>query len=67
MNEDIGVLGTGKSDPYATITVGAKTVTTKRINNTLNPAWNHVEEFPIEVRSGRSLQFQCILKHFLAS
>ena len=49
MKKDVGLMGTGKSDPYATITVGAKTVETKRINNTVNPKWNHVAEFPIEV------------------
>ncbi len=37
MKKDVGVLGMGKSDPYAALTVGARTQRTKRINNTVNP------------------------------
>jgi len=58
MKKDVGLMGTGKSDPYATITVGAKTVETKRINNTVNPKWNHVAEFPIEVVKGQQLTLE---------
>jgi Ca2+-dependent lipid-binding protein len=49
LKKDVGVMGMGKSDPYATITVGAKKATSNRLNNTVNPVWNYVAEFPIEV------------------
>ena len=58
LKKDVGLMGTGKSDPYATITVGAKRVETKRINNTVNPTWNHVAEFPIEVVKGQQLTLE---------
>lgn len=38
---DIGVLGKGKSDPYAIITVGAQQFKTDVINNTVNPKWDY--------------------------
>jgi hypothetical protein len=40
MKMDIGVLGKGKSDPYAIITVGAQEFRTQTINNTVNPKWD---------------------------
>ena len=51
VKKDVGVLGMGKSDPYATLTVGAKTVKTPRRDNTLNPEWDYLADFPIEVRN----------------
>ena len=41
MKKDIGMLGKGKSDPYAIITVGAQTFKTKIIDNTVNPKWDY--------------------------
>lgn len=41
MKKDIGVLGKGKSDPYAIITVGAQEFRTKIIDNTVNPKWDY--------------------------
>ena len=40
MKKDIGVLGTGKSDPYCILRLGAQKFQTKTINNTVNPKWN---------------------------
>lgn len=41
MKKDIGVLGKGKSDPYALINVGAQEFKTKVIDNTVNPKWDY--------------------------
>lgn len=46
MKKDIGMLGKGKSDPYAVINVGAEEFRTKTIDNTVNPKW----DFWCEVR-----------------
>lgn len=40
MKKDISVLGKGKSDPYAVITVGAQQFKTKTIDNTVDPKWD---------------------------
>ncbi|TRY78396.1 hypothetical protein TCAL_08980 [Tigriopus californicus] len=56
--KDVGVLGMGKSDPYAVLTVGARSVKTNRINNTVNPEWDYVADFPIEVVSGQQLTLE---------
>lgn len=40
MKKDIGVLGKGKSDPYAIVTVGAQQFRTQTIDNTVNPKWD---------------------------
>ncbi|KAG5322758.1 ESYT2 protein, partial [Pseudoatta argentina] len=40
MKKDIGMLGKGKSDPYAVINVGAQEFRTKIIDNTVNPKWD---------------------------
>lgn len=41
MKKDINVLGKGKSDPYAIITLGAETFRTKTIDNTIEPKWDY--------------------------
>ncbi|XP_018046953.1 PREDICTED: extended synaptotagmin-2 isoform X1 [Atta colombica] len=41
MKKDIGMLGKGKSDPYAVINVGAQEFRTKIIDNTINPKWDY--------------------------
>ena len=40
MKKDISVLGKGKSDPYAIITVGAQQFRTQTIDSTVNPVWD---------------------------
>ncbi|XP_015182363.1 PREDICTED: extended synaptotagmin-2 isoform X2 [Polistes dominula] len=40
MKKDIGMLGKGKSDPYAIVNVGAQQFRTKTIDNTVNPKWD---------------------------
>jgi len=56
--KDIGMLGMGKSDPYAILSVGARRLRTKKINNTVNPEWNFVGDFPIEVVHGQQLTME---------
>ena len=41
MKKDIGMLGKGKSDPYAIISVGAREFRTKTIDNTVDPKWDY--------------------------
>lgn len=41
MKKDISVLGKGKSDPYAIVTVGAQQFRTHTIDNTVNPKWDY--------------------------
>lgn len=41
MKKDIGVLGKGKSDPYAIVTVGAQQYRTQTIDSTVNPKWDY--------------------------
>ncbi|XP_018345898.1 PREDICTED: extended synaptotagmin-2 isoform X2 [Trachymyrmex septentrionalis] len=48
MKKDIGMLGKGKSDPYAVINVGAQEFRTKIIDNTVNPKWDYWCEFIVE-------------------
>ncbi|XP_033227436.1 extended synaptotagmin-1 isoform X2 [Belonocnema kinseyi] len=48
MKKDIGVLGKGKSDPYAIISIGAQEFRTKTIDNTVDPKWDFWCEFIVE-------------------
>ncbi|XP_044743931.1 extended synaptotagmin-2-A isoform X2 [Chrysoperla carnea] len=41
MKKDIGMLGKGKSDPYAVVNIGSQVFRTKAIDNTVNPKWDH--------------------------
>lgn len=41
MKKDISVLGKGKSDPYAIVTVGAQQFKTQTIDNNVNPKWDY--------------------------
>lgn len=41
MKKDISVIGKGKSDPYAVITVGAQEFKTKVISNSVDPKWDY--------------------------
>lgn len=42
--------------------VGARSAKTKKINNTVNPEWNFVADFPIEVVKGQQLTLE-IMDH----
>ncbi|KAF4523779.1 hypothetical protein B566_EDAN009011 [Ephemera danica] len=48
MKMDIGMLGKGKSDPYAVISVGAQTFKSKIIMNTVNPKWDFWSEMLVD-------------------
>ncbi|XP_072389064.1 extended synaptotagmin-2 isoform X2 [Diabrotica undecimpunctata] len=53
MKKDISVLGKGKSDPYAVVTVGAQEFKTKVIDNTVDPKWDFWCEFTVESIDGQ--------------
>ncbi|KAK9512887.1 hypothetical protein O3M35_001202 [Rhynocoris fuscipes] len=55
MKKDISVLGKGKSDPYAIITLGAETFRTQVIDNTVEPKWDYWCEFYVDTASGQRL------------
>ncbi|XP_068628462.1 extended synaptotagmin-2 isoform X3 [Battus philenor] len=56
MKKDVSMLGKGKSDPYAIITVGAQQWKTKHIDNDVNPRWNFWCEAIISSRKSQVLQ-----------
>ncbi|XP_035891370.1 extended synaptotagmin-2 isoform X3 [Anopheles stephensi] len=56
MKKDISMLGKGKSDPYAIISVGAQQFRTQTIDNTINPKWDYWCEAFIHAESGQTLQ-----------
>ncbi|XP_069702958.1 extended synaptotagmin-2 isoform X2 [Periplaneta americana] len=58
MKMDIGVLGKGKSDPYAIITVGAQEFRTQTIDNTVNPKWDYWCESIVFESRGQILELQ---------
>lgn len=41
MKKDIGMLGKGKSDPYAIVNVGSQEFKTQIIDNNVNPKWDY--------------------------
>merc|ERR1712106_767797 len=47
--------GSGKSDPYVILTVGAHTQRVPTITDSCNPHWDHTYDFPIEVVQGQEL------------
>lgn len=55
---DIGMLGMGKSDPYAIITVGAQEFRTQVISNTVNPKWNYFCEAVVYQIHGTTLDIE---------
>lgn len=55
---DIGMLGLGKSDPYAIITVGAHEFRTQVIPNTVNPKWNYYCEVVVYQIPGTTLDIE---------
>jgi len=58
MKMDIGMLGKGKSDPYAIISVGAQQFKTDTINNTVNPKWDYWCEANVYAGTGQTLLLQ---------
>lgn len=58
MKMDIGMLGKGKSDPYAIVTVGAQQFRTQTIDNNVNPKWDYWCEANVYVESGQTLTVQ---------
>ncbi|XP_042884998.1 extended synaptotagmin-1-like isoform X12 [Penaeus japonicus] len=58
MKKDIGIMGTGKSDPYCILRLGAQKFQTKTINNTVNPKWDFFCEFLTEVIQSQELDFE---------
>ncbi|XP_047537598.1 extended synaptotagmin-2 isoform X1 [Vanessa atalanta] len=56
MKKDVSMLGKGKSDPYAIITVGAQQWKTKHIDNNINPRWEYWCEAIISSRKSQMLQ-----------
>lgn len=55
---DVGMLGLGKSDPYAIITVGAHEFRTQVIPNTVNPKWNYYCEVVVYQIPGATLDIE---------
>lgn len=58
MKKDIGMLGKGKSDPYAVINVGSQTFKTQIIDNNVNPKWDYWCEAKIFVEFGQTVEFE---------
>ncbi|CAH0691376.1 unnamed protein product [Chilo suppressalis] len=56
MKKDVSMIGKGKSDPYAIITVGAQQWKTKHIDNDVNPKWDFWCEAIISSRKCQMLQ-----------
>ncbi|XP_030027057.2 extended synaptotagmin-1 isoform X4 [Manduca sexta] len=56
MKKDVSMLGKGKSDPYAIITVGAQQWKTKHIDNNVNPRWDYWCEAIISSQKSQVLQ-----------
>ncbi|XP_034230122.1 extended synaptotagmin-1 isoform X1 [Thrips palmi] len=59
MKMDIGMLGKGKSDPYALVTVGAQQFRTQIINNTVSPKWDYWCEAEVSSRRAQIITVQC--------
>ncbi|XP_074032959.1 extended synaptotagmin-like protein 2 [Leptinotarsa decemlineata] len=55
MKKDVSILGKGKSDPYAVVTVGAQEYKTKVIDNSVDPKWDYWCEFQILESNGQQL------------
>ncbi|XP_055547885.1 extended synaptotagmin-2 isoform X2 [Wyeomyia smithii] len=55
MKKDIGVLGKGKSDPYAIVSVGAQQFRTQTIDNTVNPKWDYWCEAEVNATLGQEI------------
>uniref|UniRef100_A0A1B0GDH3 Extended synaptotagmin-2 n=1 Tax=Glossina morsitans morsitans TaxID=37546 RepID=A0A1B0GDH3_GLOMM len=58
MKKDIGMLGKGKSDPYAIVNVGSQEFKTQIIDNNVNPKWDYWCEAQVFVELGQYVEFQ---------
>ncbi|CAH0698971.1 unnamed protein product [Spodoptera exigua] len=58
MKKDVSMIGKGKSDPYAIITVGAQQWKTKHIDNNVNPRWDFWCEARIMQSLGQALEIE---------
>ncbi|XP_026324358.1 extended synaptotagmin-2-B isoform X2 [Hyposmocoma kahamanoa] len=58
MKKDVSMLGKGKSDPYAIITVGAQQWKTKHIDNNVNPRWDYWCEARVMQSVGQALEIE---------
>ncbi|XP_041974230.1 NAD(P) transhydrogenase, mitochondrial [Aricia agestis] len=58
MKKDVSMIGKGKSDPYAIITVGAQQWKTKHIDNNVNPRWEYWCEARIIQSLGQMLDIE---------
>ncbi|XP_046806715.1 extended synaptotagmin-2 isoform X3 [Lucilia cuprina] len=58
MKKDIGMLGKGKSDPYAIINVGSQEFKTQIIDNNVNPKWDYWCEAVVEVTQLTVISFR---------
>ncbi|KAM6106254.1 extended synaptotagmin-1 [Pterocles gutturalis] len=54
----MGGLVEGKSDPYAVLRVGTQLVTSRVIDNMLNPTWDEVYEFIVHEVPGQELEVE---------
>ncbi|XP_042884995.1 extended synaptotagmin-2-A-like isoform X9 [Penaeus japonicus] len=59
MKKDIGIMGTGKSDPYCILRLGAQKFQTKTINNTVNPKWDFFCEALANVIRRQRISIEC--------
>ncbi|XP_037812088.1 extended synaptotagmin-2-A isoform X4 [Lucilia sericata] len=57
MKKDIGMLGKGKSDPYAIINVGSQEFKTQIIDNNVNPKWDYWCEAIVNSPIGQEVVF----------
>lgn len=63
MKKDIGMLGKGKSDPYAVINVGSQTFKTQIIDNNVNPKWDYwCEVSPSLLNSNKKIAIYCSIE-----
>ena len=65
MRMDVGVLGMGKSDPYAIVTVGSQEFRTKTISNTINPKWDFYCEVKNIIRTLLSRFFLLLIYTYI--
>ncbi|XP_059688748.1 LOW QUALITY PROTEIN: extended synaptotagmin-1 [Gavia stellata] len=54
----MGGLVEGKSDPYAVLRVGTQVVTSRVIDNNLNPTWDEVYEFVVHEVPGQEMEVE---------
>ncbi|XP_075381543.1 extended synaptotagmin-1 isoform X2 [Mycteria americana] len=54
----MGGLVEGKSDPYAVLRVGTQVVTSRVIDNNLNPTWDEVYEFIVHEVPGQEMEVE---------